>query len=242
MMRMRLFRVHSGFTALVCLILILVIAPTAVWADDATVLEYVGKVEIKEPGGAWTSVEEGMSFSQGSTVSTGFNSSVRLDLGTSELRIKALTRMTIRELAEKEGTVTTDLYLRVGKVQAKVKPAVGLSHDFKLTSPVSTAAVRGTTFSYDGVTVEVSEGTVVLFNTVGQSRSVVPGESGKAAGSAPPVSGEETLAAAVEVSTSTSPADAGGDSGSGTTPVVPQVPTDTTPTPTTSDVDITVEW
>jgi len=214
----------------------MLLTPAVVPADEAAVLEYVGKVEIKEPGGSWTAVEKGMSFSQGSTVSTGFNSSVRLDLGASELRIKALTRMTIRELVEKEGTVTTDLYLRVGKVQAKVKPAVGLSHDFKLTSPVSTAAVRGTTFSYDGVTVEVSEGTVVLFNTVGQSRSVAPGESGQAAGSAPPQSGEETLAAATEVTTSTSPADAGGDGGA--PPSTPYV----APDDTTADVDITVEW
>lgn len=232
MLRTRVIRIVGGFAALVCLL----VTPALVSAADATVLEYVGKVEIREPGGSWTAVDEGMSFSQGSTVSTGFNSSVRLDLGTSELRIKALTRMTIRELIEKEGTVKTDLYLRVGKVQAKVKPAVGISHDFKLTSPVSTAAVRGTTFSYDGVTVEVSEGTVVLFNTVGQSRSVVPGESGKASGSAPPAAGEETLAAATEVTTSTSPTGAGG--GSGTSPVAPYVP----PAETTADVDITVEW
>jgi antitoxin (DNA-binding transcriptional repressor) of toxin-antitoxin stability system len=78
---------------------------------------------------------------------------------------------------EKEGVVTTDLFLQVGKVSAKVQSETGLQQEFRLTSPVSTAAVRGTEFDFDGVNLEVTSGTVVTSNQYNQSAPVTAGET-----------------------------------------------------------------
>jgi hypothetical protein len=66
----------------------------------------------------------------------------------------------------------------VGKVTAQVKTTAGLKHDFKLRSPVSTAAVRGTEFEYDGWRLSVEEGQVVLIDPLGRERLVIQGEEG----------------------------------------------------------------
>ena len=134
-------------------------------------------------GGAWKPAAAGMSFPVGATISTGFNSEAVLELGPSVLRVKALTRMRVDELVQKGGTLSTGLYLKVGKVRADVKSAEGLKHDFKLTSPVSTAAVRGTIFDYDGINLDVEGGTVLLVNNQsGQGGSVGEGGSGNSDG------------------------------------------------------------
>ena len=43
--------------------------------------------------------------------------------------------MELEELIEKEGTISTGLNLRVGKIRAEVKTTEGLRQDFRLTSP-----------------------------------------------------------------------------------------------------------
>ena len=129
-----------------------------VFSANAVIKEISGKVEIKEDGGSWTPAVNGMTITEGTVISTGFRSKAVLDLGSSILEIKPLTRMSLEALIEKEGTVTTNLYLRVGRVDANVKRDTGLNHDFKLRSAVSTAAVRGTKFSYTGTELIVTEG------------------------------------------------------------------------------------
>jgi hypothetical protein len=102
-----------------------------------------------------------MTISRGTTISTGFGSRALLDLGNAVLNVQPLTRLRLEELIQKEGTVQTDLFLRVGKVKAEVKSVAGLQQDFKLRSPVSTAAVRGTEFDYSGYDIVVINGEVI---------------------------------------------------------------------------------
>jgi hypothetical protein len=179
---------------LTLLMAILLLAAALVGAQtQAKVRSFTGKVEISSAQQAWVPVKVGMSLGMGTTISTGFNSTAVLDLGPSVLMVKALTRLRLNELVAREGTVKTDLFLQVGKISAEVKRAEGLTQDFKVKSPVSTAAVRGTGFDYDGYELYVYEGTVTYTNLTGQSRSYSPGEQGSTDGYDTPQEAEQNL-------------------------------------------------
>lgn len=157
--------------------------------SSGVIKEMRGKVEVQALGGRWRSASVGMTVSTGTTVSTGFNSTAVIDLGNSILDVKPLTRLRLEELIEKEGTVQTELFLKVGKVRAEVKSTAGLRQDFKLRSPVSTAAVRGTKLDYDGFDVVVFDGDVLYLTLLGQGRSYSSGEGGGGDGYGTPASG-----------------------------------------------------
>ena len=171
--------------------------------SQAVIQEISGKVEIKPPQLGWITAQEGTVVALGTVISTGFNSRAVLGLGRSVLSVDPLTRLRIDELIEREGTVTTDLFLRVGKVNAEVKSTSGVIQNFKLRSPVSTAAVRGTGFDYSGYDLYVYDGDGTYENQTGQDRTYGVGEGGE-------TSGTDT------------PSDSGGSKESGST-VNPQV-------------------
>ena len=160
---------------------------------QARVRSFTGKVEILSAQQAWVPVKPGMSLALGTTISTGFNSTAVLELGSSVLMVRPLTRLRLNELVARQGTVSTDLFLQVGKIRAEVKSAEGLAQDFRVKSPVSTAAVRGTGFEYDGYELYVFEGTVTYSNLTGQSRSYSPGEEGGSDGYDTPSEAEKQL-------------------------------------------------
>ena len=135
-------------------------------SSNAVVSEVRGKVELKSPAGDWRTAAEGMRVHLNDTISTGFNSSVVLKMGTNNVLVTALTRMTLDTYLQKEGSVNTSLYLRVGAVRAKVDDSSDLKQDFEITSPFSTASVRGTEFAFDGLNISVFtrlKGIVLLF-------------------------------------------------------------------------------
>lgn len=147
------------------ILLCIVCAPAAVFAavPQAILKNIQGKVEIKTlNASAWVPATEGMILKTMTTISTGFDSSVTLEMGGNTIFVKPLTRMTLDQLLEQQGTVKTSCYLRVGGVKASVKSAEGVKQDFKVQSPYSTASVRGTVFEYDGLKLNVIEGLVSL--------------------------------------------------------------------------------
>jgi hypothetical protein len=158
----------------------------SVAANQAVIMEITGKVEVQLPAGDWKPAELNMVLPAGSTISTGFNSSATIDLGTSEIHVKQLTRMTLEELMEKEGVVTTDLFLDFGEIEADVFETEGLEHDFFLKSPISTASVRGTTFIYDMFHVYVIDGIVLFFNQLNQKRRIIAGGESRTDGTSLP--------------------------------------------------------
>jgi len=185
------------------------LAPGLAAQSQAVITETTGKVEIQPPGGAWQAARVGMNLARGATISTGFNSSAVIDLGASLLQVRPLTRMQLQELIEQGGAVSTDLFLKVGKVRAEVKATEGLTQDFKLRSPVSTAAVRGTTFEFEDLIVEVIDGQVYFTNLYNQTRSVAGGEGSSTDGFSLPASGQEGQDSNSTVDPSTSPTGGG---------------------------------
>jgi len=187
----------------------MMIALGLVAQEQALVKDFSGKVEVKQPGKVWEPAAKNLVIKKGTTISTGFNSFAVLDLGTSTIQVKPLTRMTLEELVKSEGTATTALNLRVGRVRAQVTPTEGLQHNFSLKSPVSTAAVRGTEFEFNSVSVKVFSGLVAFSNSIGQQRSVGGGEQSTIKGTAAPASPETAVLATTSTTISTTPAEAG---------------------------------
>jgi hypothetical protein len=192
---------------LIAAAILLVFTGAAFTQVQATVKSFTGKVEIQPSGGAWQAAKVGMKLDKGAFISTGFSSTAVLDIGNSVLTVSALTRMQLAELVARQDSVSTELYLRVGKVRAEVKAVEGVRQDFIVRSPQSTAAVRGTEFEFDGLTVTVVNGVVTFFNTIGQSRGVSAGEESFVSGDDVPTAGDEQKEVAATADPYTAPPD-----------------------------------
>jgi hypothetical protein len=193
-----------------CLVVTLIAAPVFSsfaqrTAPEATVSELQGRVELIEPGGRWRPAQVGMELPLGTTISTGFGATAVVEIGPALLQVRQLTRMELEALAEREGLLSTDLYLQVGRVRAEVRPSAGRQNEFRMRSPVATAAVRGTSFEFDGLNLTVETGTVQLTNERNQSVFVAAGESSSAEGDGGPVSVVEAYEAAATVQVYTAP-------------------------------------
>ena len=149
---------------------------------QAVVRQFSGKVEVKQPDQDWQPVQLNMIVPEGATVSTGFSSRLTLELGQTEITIRPLTRMLLRELIKKGSTNVTALILRVGKINAAVKAVTGERNDFTVVGPNATAAVRGTEFNFDVNIDDHAEGIsghfYLVSNATGQEISVGPGMFG----------------------------------------------------------------
>ncbi|MEX2442846.1 MAG: FecR domain-containing protein [Alkalispirochaeta sp.] len=191
-------------------VLILLFASTGVWAQ-AEFSEISGKVEVRPAaGGAWTPAEVGMQLARNTMISTGFNASAEIRVGDSTVAVEQLTRMEFEEIVERSDSVETKLSLNVGRMRAQVRSTDGRSQDFQVRSPISTAAVRGTDFSFDGEELEVSEGEVAFVNNYGQQRSVTGGQRSRTTGD-PGSPSNPASEANQNSSTDTEPIGAGSD-------------------------------
>ncbi len=159
----------------------LALPQTAFSADvTATVSKITGKAQIQK-GEDWVPLSIGDLISLGDTVSTGFRSELQVKIGTSIVTLKALSRLTLRELTHSGTDLQTDVYLRVGKVEAQVNKSESVkTQTFKISSPVATASVRGTSLGSDGYTFEGIEGHYTVTDSNGNTTTVSAGESARA--------------------------------------------------------------
>lgn len=208
--------------------LVLLVVAMSAWGQ-AEFSEVNGKVEIRPAsGGSWIPAEVGMAIDQNTMISTGFNASAALRMGASTVQVEQLTRMVFEEIVEQSDSVQTRLNLNVGRMSAQVRSADGRSQDFQVRSPISTAAVRGTDFSFDGEELEVTEGEVAFVNNYGQQRPVQQGQKSQVTGD-PGTPTSPADEANAESSTDIAPIGAGsddedddGDSGIETVPPGPR--------------------
>ncbi len=181
-----IMRGKQGYLVLALLVLL---AVGTVWGQaTATFTEVNGKVEIRPAaGGAWVNAEPGMTVNNNTMIATGFNASAALRMADSVVRVQQLTRMEFEGILEQEGAVETRLNLNVGRMSAQVRSSDGRAQNFQVRSPISTAAVRGTDFEYDGEQVVVTQGQVdIVNNQSNQSQPVGAGQQSTTTGSEPP--------------------------------------------------------
>ena len=75
----------------------------------ATVTEIAGKVECKLPGKEWRSAKTGDVLPAGSLIATGFKSTAILKTESAVLTVKPVTRLSLEELVQSEGTTKTQM-------------------------------------------------------------------------------------------------------------------------------------
>lgn len=153
-------------------------------AMDAEILRISGSVEVKEPGAFWQEAKEGQMVSADTMIATGFNSKVSLSAGGMTVTLSPLTRVSIDSLTENQDVVNTSLSLKAGRLRAsspQVKRKTRRTLNFRVSTPVATAAVRGTEFllstnkleTIKGM-VELSRGNSVVLSPAGSQSWVSP--------------------------------------------------------------------
>ena len=175
--------------ATIVLLLLLALLASPLIAQDAMIREVSGKVEFRVGSGAWRTASVGRQLALNATISTGFGASAVIRIGEaangSVLEVGQLTRLTLEELIQREGTLSTAVFVPVGRVRATVSTAQGRSADFRVRGPLSTAAVRGTGFETNGWQLSVTEGIVEFVNALGEGRNISPGQISVTTGGAP---------------------------------------------------------
>ena len=160
-------------------ILLLISVALAAHAADATIISISGTVEVREPGGSWAPAAVNQVVSANSWISTGFGSRASVSVGGMELSLQPLTRVSISSLAPESGAADqasqrTSVSLQTGRVRATRPPVTRANRresiDFRVSTPVATAAVRGTDFvisfdkliTYEGLVSYSPEGLTVM--------------------------------------------------------------------------------
>jgi hypothetical protein len=169
---------YKAGTAIACvgaLVLLLMAAPA--FAQSAVISQLRGKVEIKLPGKAWTVPGENQEIPASTMISTGINSSARLQIGGSSMVLQPLTRLSLEEIRVQASQESTRINLNTGRVSAQVRSTAGREVSFEVRSPVATASVRGTDFDFDGVRLLVSQGAVAVINKSRQQ--IIVGAGGR---------------------------------------------------------------
>ena len=151
---------------------IIIAAAAGIWnagAQEARFAQLSGKVEVKSRGTEnWKPAAVGDRIGKNAVISTGIKSTAVISLGNSKVSIPSLTMLTLEELARRDNTEETVLFLRTGSINADVTPPSGLKAEFTVRSPTSTASVRGTSFSFNGQRLAVRSGKVAFSNRSGQ--------------------------------------------------------------------------
>ena len=125
------------FAALLCCVM------ASLCAMEVKVVEVTGKVEVQRDD-KWVAVNKGDILPPGSVISTGFKSEAVIAFDETVIKVKALTRLTIEQLFEKNGDKASSVYLDTGSISADVKPAENKRVGFSVKTPAATASVRGT--------------------------------------------------------------------------------------------------
>jgi hypothetical protein len=208
--------------------LLVLLQGTLAFGQDAYIRDCTGTVELKAPGTAvWTPAKAGQPLTRDTVVSTGFKSSALIVIGNSTLTVRALTRLSLEELQNTRGSESVALGLETGRVRADVKPPAGGKIDFTVKSPSVTASVRGTSFDFDGINLNVGEGRVYVSGAGGTGTYVGAGhgsvfdtKTGRTSGP------EETFKAGLVPAVPL-----GGGEGGQSAPIMPAIPAMPEPDP-----------
>jgi len=157
-------------------ILLLFSAALCVSAQNGIIRELTGTVELKRPGTTvFTAARTGDSLSQDTVISTGFKSTAIIEIGSTVINVRPLTRLSLTEIAESSGNEILNVNLQAGRVRVDVNPPAGNRASATIISPVATASVRGTCFDFDTRNVNVIHGAVAFSGHRGHSMRVNAG-------------------------------------------------------------------
>ncbi|MDR0502531.1 MAG: FecR family protein [Treponema sp.] len=161
-------------------LLILLLSAIVCWVSgqNGVIRELSGDVELKKAGAAaFVKASAGDAVNRDTVVSTGFKSTAVITVGSSTITVRPLTRLSLAEIQSSTDTENVNVSLQTGRVKVDVKPPAGTKANITVQSPNATASVRGTSFEFDTVNINVTEGTVVFGGSFGIPAMVQAGES-----------------------------------------------------------------
>lgn len=163
-------------TKMSLMVIVATIVAVAVPAETR-VQQVDGVVQYRLPDGSqWQSLTPELELSVGTTIMSGSNGSAVLASGNSTIEVEPLSRIVLTDVSIGADQETTDVEMRFGQIRSRVRRSQNRGTDFRVSTPVSTAAVRGTDFLYDGRELSVLEGDVAFTNLTGQHHSVRAGQ------------------------------------------------------------------
>ena len=146
----------------IIIISLLILLPAmALTAQNAVLARIAGQVKISADSRTWTVARQGDRVTPGTIISTGFKSTALVKTEDAQIEVAQLTRLTLEELTKRGNTVQTTLFLNGGRINTEVSRE-NVRQDFTVRSPIATASVRGTGFSFDGRNLEVKHGSVLM--------------------------------------------------------------------------------
>jgi len=165
------------------------------FAQNGVIKELNGTVELKHAGRTdFVPAKSGDTVAKDTVVSTGFKSIALINLGSTVLTVRPLTRLTLAEISASEEKETLNVSLQTGRVRVEVNTPAGKKNFTTVSSPMATASVRGTSFEFDTQSLTVLKGTVTFQGNQGGAMLV-------SAGSASEVKDNGRAAAPIETNT-----------------------------------------
>ncbi|MCL2069789.1 MAG: FecR family protein [Treponema sp.] len=146
-------------------------------AQTGVIRELTGTVEISAAGGAFVPAAIGAVLAQNAVISTGFRSSALIEVGSTFLAVRPLSRMTLTEISSMAGTETLGVNLQAGRVRVEINPPPGTRSSMEIISPMAVASVRGTSFDFDTRNLYVHSGNVIFKGTRSQGTPIGAGSS-----------------------------------------------------------------
>jgi len=150
------------------IVLMLAAITTGVFAQSGVIRDLSGEVELKRAGASsFTAARTGDQVAQDTIISTGFKSTAVIEIGSSLITVRPLTRLSLAEIRSEAGSENVSVNLQAGRVRVDVTPPAGTRANTTIQSPSATASVRGTSFEFDTLNLKVLEGTVSFGGNVG---------------------------------------------------------------------------
>jgi hypothetical protein len=141
--------------------IIFLFAGFCVFAQNGTIRELSGTVEIKRPGASvYEAAKAGDQISQDTVISTALRSIALVEIGSAVIMVQPLTRLSLKEISASASSEKINVYLQTGRVRVDVNPSAEKKASMSVTSPSATASVRGTSFDFSTRNIYVQHGAV----------------------------------------------------------------------------------
>ena len=151
----------------------------SVFAQNALIREVSGTVELKNAGSAaFVPAKAGDRVAEDTIISTALRSNALLEIGSTLITVRPLTRLSLTEIRAAQGTETLNVDLQAGRVRVDVNPPAGTRASMAVSAPSATASVRGTSFEFDTRNISVSDGIVYFKGSRGYTFHVGSGSIG----------------------------------------------------------------
>jgi ribosomal protein L7/L12 len=158
------------------LTVVLVLVAVSVFAQSGVIKEMTGTVEVKGAGAAaFAPAKAGEQVKEDTVISTSFKSTALIEIGSTVIAVRPLTRLTLKEIKASQGSETLNVNLQSGRIRVDVNPPAGAKASMSVVSPSATASVRGTSFEFDTRNLHVNIGNVIFKGVRSQGTLITAG-------------------------------------------------------------------